>query len=312
MVSGKSSNNKLSKFGKKINFFLILLCLFLVFLGKLDLIAVRNLKAFMSDFLAPITFMFNKPVKEIVEVLEDVKSVTSLRDENIRLKSEIRRLNVWKSKTESQELELLELRELLKVIPKTNNQIITGRVLTAAGGIFANTVLINVGKKDGIKIGQPAISSFGLVGYVVNVGVNSSRILLIIDINAMIPIYLTDSNWPAVVQGQNGKLLKIRFLSSEAKPVEGEVLETSGHGGQLPSGINVGNIVKSFSGNYYVKPTVNFQRLTYVSIITNFNSKYFTKNIFNGFAPLQKPVESIGLKGINSSGSRKLESLKDQ
>ena len=311
MVSGKPSNNKTSKFGKKINFFLILLCLFLVFLGKLDLIAVRNMKAFMSDFLAPITILFNKPVKEIAAVLEDVKSATSLREENIRFKSEIRRLNVWKSKTESQELELLELRELLKVIPKKNNQIITGRVFTAAGGIFANTVLINVGEKDGIVIGQPAISSLGLVGYVINVGISSSRILLIIDINAMIPIYLTDSNWPAVTQGQNGELLKIRFLSSEAKPLEGEVLETSGHGGQLPSGINVGRIVRSFSGNYYVKPTVNFQKLTYVSIITNFNSKYSSKNNFNGFAPLQKPMPTIGLKGINSSGTRNSESLKN-
>jgi rod shape-determining protein MreC len=311
VVSGKPSNNKTSKFGKINNIFLILLCLSLVFLGKLDLIAVRNLKAFMSDFLAPITFLFNKPVKEIASVLEDVKSATSLREENIRFKSEIRRLNVWKSKTESQELELLELRELLKVIPKKNNQIITGRVFTAAGGIFANTVLINVGEKDGIVIGQPAISSLGLVGYVINVGISSSRILLIIDINAMIPIYLTDSNWPAVTQGQNGELLKIRFLSSEAKPLEGEVLETSGHGGQLPSGINVGRIVRSFSGNYYVKPTVNFQKLTYVSIITNFNSKYSSKNNFNGFAPLQKPMPTIGLKGINSSGTRNSESLKN-
>ena len=311
MVSGKPSNNKTSKFGKKNNIFLILLCLSLVFLGKLDLIAARNLKAFMSDFLAPITFLFNKPVKEIASVLEDVKSATSLREENIRFKSQIRRLNVWKSKTESQELELLELRELLKVIPKKNNQIITGRVFTAAGGIFANTVLINVGEKDGIVIGQPAISSLGLVGYVINVGISSSRILLIIDINAMIPIYLTDSNWPAVTQGQNGELLKIRFLSSEAKPLAGEVLETSGHGGQLPSGINVGRIVRSFSGNYYVKPTVNFQKLTYVSIITNFNSKYSSKNNFNGFAPLQKPMSTIGLKGINSSGTRNSESLKN-
>jgi len=311
VVSGKPSNNKTSKFGKKINFFLILLCLLLVFLGKLDLIAARNMKAFMSDFLAPIAILFNKPVKEIVAVLEDVKSATSLREENIRFKSQIRRLNVWKSKTESQELELLELRELLKVIPKKNNQIITGRVFTAAGGIFANTVLINVGEKDGIVIGQPAISSLGLVGYVINVGISSSRILLIIDINAMIPIYLTDSNWPAVTQGQNGELLKIRFLSSEAKPLEGEVLETSGHGGQLPSGINVGRIVRSLSDNYYVKPTVNFQKLTYVSIITNFNSKYSSKNNFNGFAPLQKPMPTIGLKGINSSGTRNSESLKN-
>ena len=35
------------------------------------------------------------------------------------------------------------------------------------------------------------------------------------------------------------------------------------------------------------------------------------KIYFNGFAPLQKPLPSIGFKGINSSGVRKKESLKN-
>ena len=311
MVSGKPSNKNSYRLGKNFNIILVFLCLVLVFLGKFDLIAVRNIKAFLSDFLAPISIIFNKPAKELAAVVDDVKSATYLRDENIRLKSEIRRLKVSKSKTESQELELLELREILSVIPKENHKIITGRVVTSPGGVFANTVLINVGKKEGIIIGQPAISSLGLVGYVINVGLKTSRILLIIDVNSMIPSYLTDSSWPAVAQGQNGKLLKIRFLSSEAIPVEGEVLETSGHGGRLPSGINIGNLIKNFDGEYYVKPSVNFQRLTYVSIVTNFNSKDSLSQNFNGFAPLQKPIPSDGFKGINSSGKRKLKDLKN-
>ena len=311
MVSGKPSYIKFFKVRKNFNIILILLCLTLVFLGKLDLVAVRNIKAFLSDFLAPVSYALNKPVKEIAGVFEDVKSAGSLREENIRLKSEIRRLKVHNSKTSSQELELLELRELLKVLPKRKNQIITGRAITSPGGIFANTVLINAGKDYGIEIGQPAISSLGLVGYVVNVSLKTSRILLTIDINSMIPVYLTNSNWPAVVQGQSGKLLKLKFLSSKAKPIEGEVVETSGHGGRLPSGINVGKIVKSFSGKYYVKPTVDFHRLTYISIITNKNSlPQFSKN-FQGFAPLQKPKSSFVLKGLNSSGQRVIESIED-
>ena len=310
MVPSKPSNKTL-KSGKNFNFFLVILCLLLVFLGKLDLIAIRNFKAFLSDFLAPITYALNKPVKEIAGVLEEVKSTGFLRDENIRLKSEIRRFKVLNSKAASNELELLELRELLKSIPKNKNKIVTGRALTAPGGVFANTVLINAGRKDGIKIGDPAISSLGLVGYVVNVSLNSSRILLIIDINSMIPVYLTESNWPAVVQGQNGKLLKIRFLSSEASLVEGEAIETSGHGRRLPSGINIGNVVKSFSGKYYVKPTIDFHRITYISIITNFNIKENINRGFYGFAPLQKPKPDIGFKGLNSSGSRKSEDVLD-
>ena len=308
MVSGKPSNSKSLKPRNNFNIIMILLCLFLVFLGKFDLIAIRNIKAFLSDFLAPIIFIFNKPVNEIAEVLDGVKSVSSLRDENIRMKSEVRSLKVWKSKKANLEFELLELKELLKVIPDNTFDIITGRVMTSPGGVFSNTVLINVGKKDGISVGQTAISSYGLVGYVVNVGLSTSRILLLIDINSMIPVYFTDSNWPAVVQGINGKFLKIKFLSNEANPIEGEHIQTSGHGGMLPSGISVGNLIKSYSGSYYVKPSVNFQRLTYVSIIKNFNQKQDVTKKFNGYAPLQMPKDSLGFKGINSSGTRVKES----
>ena len=145
----------------------------------------------------------------------------------------------------------------------------------------------------------------------VNVSFNSSRILLIIDINSMIPAYLTQSNWPAVIQGQNSQLLKIKFLSSEATLIEGESLETSGHGGRLPAGINIGNVVKTFSGKYYVKPSVDLNRITYISIITNFNLPQDANNSFDGFAPMQKPKTSLGLKGIDSSGSRKLENVVD-
>ena len=311
MVSGKPSNFKIFKGGKNFNFFLVFLCLILVFLGKLDLVAVRNAKSFVSDFLAPFTYFFNKPVKEISAVFEDVKSAGSLRDQNIRLKSELRRIKVLNSKVASKELELLELRELLKVLPKNKNNIVTGRAITAPGGIFANTVLINAGKDYGIKIGQPAISSLGLVGYVVNVGPKTSRILLIIDINSMIPIYLTESNWPAIVQGQNGELLKIKFLSSEARPIDGEAVETSGHGGRLPPGINIGKLFKSFSDTYFVKTSVDFHRLTYISVITNKNSISNFSNKFEGFAPLQKPKKSPVLKGIDSSGTRKKEGLED-
>ena len=64
------------------------------------------------------------------------QSLESLREENIRLKSEVRKLRVINSKTSSQELELLELRELLKVLPESKNKIVTGRAITSPGGVL--------------------------------------------------------------------------------------------------------------------------------------------------------------------------------
>ena len=265
---------------------------------------MRNIKAFLFDFWAPVTDVVNKPIKDIAIIFEDVKSTGSLRKQNLKLKNENRKLKALNIKAKNQEKELLELRELLNLLPKFKNKIVTGRAVTAPGGVFANTVLINAGRDYGIQIGQPAISSLGLVGYVVNVGLKTSRILLTIDINSMIPVYFNESNWPAVAKGNNGQLLEIKFLSSDAHLIEGETVETSGHGGRLPPGINIGKVVKGFSGEFYIKPSVDFQRMTYLSIITNKEKISGNYKTFEGFAPLQKPKPSFVFKGFDSSGRR--------
>ncbi len=282
---------------KFFNTLLVFTCLLLILVGKFDLIALRNISSFLTDFLSPISNLVSKPALELENVIKDVKSATFLRDENLKLKSENRRLKILETKLGNTESELIELKKLLNFKINRNKIIFTGRVLNISGGTFAKTMVVNGGSLDGIKRGQPVISSLGLVGSIINVGPSSSRVLLTIDINSMIPTYLTQSGWPAIAQGENGKLLKLRFLSSEAKPIIGEILETSGHGGVFPSGINVGKIVSLSNGNYYVQPLPNPQKLRFVSILSNINLGKRKKSI--GFAPLQENENKINLKGFN-------------
>ena len=114
----------------------------------------------------------------------------------------------------------------------------------------------------------------------------------------MIPIYLTQSGWPAIAQGQNSSFLRLRFLSSEAKPILGEMVETSGHGGKFPSGINVGKVISFSSGDYLIKLSANPQRLRFASII-DVNQKSTNKNKSIGLAPLQDSKKIFDLKGFN-------------
>ena len=288
---GKLYKNKL------FNSLLILTCLILIFIGKLDLIALRNLSSFLTDFLSPISNLVSKPALELENVIKDVQSATFLRSENLKLKNENRRLKIIETKLANTESELIELKKLLNFKINRNKIIFTGRVLNISGGTFAKTMVVNGGSLDGIKKGQPVISSLGLVGSIISVGPSSSRVLLTIDINSMIPSYLTQSGWPAIAQGENGKLLKLRFLSSEAKPIIGEILETSGHGGIFPSGVNVGKIVTLSNGDYYVQPLPNPQKLRFVSILSKINPEKSKNSI--GFAPLQEDQNKINLKGFN-------------
>ena len=282
---------------KFFNSLLIITCLILIFVGKLDLIALRNLSSFLTDFLSPISSLVSKPALELENVIKDVQSATFLRDENIKLKSENRRLKIIETKLANTESEIIELKKLLNFKINNNKIIFTGRVLNISGGTFAKTMVVNGGSLDGIKKGQPVISSLGLVGSVISVGPSSSRVLLTIDINSMVPSYLTQSGWPAIAQGENGKLLKLRFLSSEAKPIIGEIIETSGHGGIFPSGVNVGKIISMSNGNYFVEPLPNPQKLRFVSILSKVTFKERKKSI--GFAPLQEDQDKLNLKGFN-------------
>ena len=282
---------------KFFNSLLILTCLILILVGKLDLIALRNISSFLTDFLSPISSLVSKPAIELENVIKNVQSATFLRNENIKLKSENSRLKIIETKLANTESEIIELKKLLNFKINRNKIIFTGRVLNISGGTFAKTMVVNGGSVDGIKKGQPVISSLGLVGSVISVGPSSSRVLLTIDINSMIPSYLTQSGWPAIAQGQNGKLLKLRFLSSEAKPIIGEIIETSGHGGVFPSGINVGKIISMSNGNYYVQPLPNPQKLRFVSILSDTNLDKRKNSI--GFAPLQENQNKINLKGFN-------------
>ena len=282
---------------KFFNLLLIVTCLILIFVGKLDLIAIRNLSSFFTDFLSPISSLVSKPALELENVIKDVQSAAFLRKENIKLKNENRRLKIIETKLGNSESEIIELKKLLNFKINQNKIIFTGRVLNISGGTFAKTMVVNGGRVDGIKKGQPVISSLGLVGSVISVGPSSSRVLLTIDINSMVPSYLTQSGWPAIAQGENGKLLKLRFLSSEAKPIIGEIIETSGHGGVFPPGLNVGKIISISNGNYYVQPLPNPQKLRFVSILSSVNLKNREKSI--GFAPLQENQNKINLKGFN-------------
>ena len=113
MANNNSSKNSF-KLSKTFNIFLIFVCLILVLVGKFDLIIFRNLSSFFTDFFAPISSVFNKPAKEIENVIEDFQSATLLRKENIRLKTEIRRLKLIEIEKKDKEKEKIKKQKILQ------------------------------------------------------------------------------------------------------------------------------------------------------------------------------------------------------
>ena len=285
---------------------LILVSFSLMFLGKADLAALRNLRMGSNDFLAPIVDIVSAPIRGIETMIEGVRTVASLRAENVRLQGENDLLKRWRRRAEILESENRQLRSVTGAATVENRTPITARAVTAPGGGFAHTVLISIGSEKGIVRGNPVVTADGLVGIVIDVGRAYARVLLISDINARIPVILASSSWPGLTVGQNGQFLDLQFLPDEAKPKIGELVLTSGHGGVLPNGLPVGRVDQIKDGKIRVRPAVDFRHLNYLSVLVGGLDGIDNSNLdlADFYTPLPIDDSTRLLEGLNSSGKR--------
>jgi rod shape-determining protein MreC len=240
-------------------------------------------------------------------MIEGVRTVASLRAENVRLQGENDLLKRWRRRAEILESENRQLRSVTGAATVENRTPITARAVTAPGGGFAHTMLISIGSEKGIVRGNPVVTADGLVGIVIDVGRAYARVLLISDINARIPVILASSSWPGLTVGQNGQFLDLQFLPDEAKPKIGELVLTSGHGGVLPNGLPVGRVDQIKDGKIRVQPAVDFRHLSYLSVLVGGLDGIDNSNLdladFYTPMPIDDPTRL--LEGLNSSGKRK-------
>ncbi|MGA1444552.1 MAG: rod shape-determining protein MreC [Candidatus Puniceispirillaceae bacterium] len=286
---------------------LILLSFSLMFLGKADLSALRNIRMGSSDFLAPVIDFVSAPIRGIETMVEGVRTVASLRAENVRLQGENDLLKRWRRRAEILESENRQLRSVTGAATIENRTPITARAVTAPGGGFAHTVLIAIGSEEGIVRGNPVVTADGLVGIVIDVGRAYARVLMISDINARIPVILSSSSWPGLTVGQNGQFLDLQFLPDEAQPKIGELVLTSGHGGVLPNGLPVGRVDQIEDGTIRVRPAVDLRNLSYVSVLTGGLEGIDNSNLdlADFYTPLQIDDTTRLLEGLDSSGQRR-------
>ena len=278
----------------------------LMFLGKLDLNALRSARMGMNDFTAPFVDLVSAPVRGVETMVQGIRTVASLRAENVRLQAENTLLKRWRRRAEILESENRQLRSVAGAVTPDLRQPVTARAVTAPGGAFAHTVLVANGREQGIQRGNPVVTADGLVGLVVDVGATYARVLMISDINAQIPVILSSSSWPGVTVGNNGTFLSLRFLPEEAAPKVGELVLTSGHGGVLPAGVPVGRVDLVRDDFVRVRPAVDLRHLSYVSILVGGTEGIDLDNLAleDYYTPLPETESTRLFEGVNAAGER--------
>lgn len=153
---------------------------------------------------------------------------------------------------------------------------VTARSVSVSRGPFANNRLIDAGARKKISFGNPVITDQGLVGRIVGVSPDVSRVLMVTDVTSHVPVMVMRSDARAMMNGDgNTGFAKMDFVRGKDSIRVGDQILTSGDGGIFPRGLPVGEAVKGVDGVWRVRLYANRAPIDFVKVV-----------LFNDFSQL--------------------------
>jgi len=234
------------------------------------------------DRLRGVTTAVLRPIQDGVGVLARpfgegagaISDLFSVRSENRELRARVAVLEERRRVFDDLERENAELRALMAIADRTELDTVAARVVALAPSNFEWTITIDVGSNDGVERGMPVIDGDGLVGRVIQVTSDASRVLLAIDPSFSAAAHGARNGEVGVLDGRGGDPMVFRLLDPAAVVEVGDAVTTSSYqGGVFPAGIPIGTVSQVAEGGspltreVQVNPYVDFTRLQHVLVV---------------------------------------------
>ncbi|MBS1249342.1 MAG: Cell shape-determining protein MreC [Chloroflexi bacterium] len=206
------------------------------------------------------------------------RDVTAIRQENARLEAENASLQAQIVELQQQLGEYQILAALLDFArAHPEHKYLGATVIGRDISPFLHYVIINRGSDDGLRRGMPIVTQKGLAGRVSQTTAKSARVKLITDPTIKVNVRIQPSRSEAILTGSITGDVTLEQIPQDAKINPGNLILTSGLGGNYPPNIIVGQVTSVRSQEYAlfqsasVQPVTDFGELEIVLVITNFN-----------------------------------------
>lgn len=250
---------------------LLLLALFL--LWRVDSPRVERFRAALVDRVMPSFSWAMLPITKAAAMIEDFQSYTRIYEQNQELRRELQQMKAWREaalQLEQKNARLLDLNQV-RLDPRLTH--VTGVVLADSGSPFRQSVLLNVGARDGIRDGWATMDGIGLVGRISGVGQTTSRVILLTDSNSRIPVTVQPSGQKALLSGDNSSAPPLEFLENQDLVRPGDRVISSGDGGVFPAGLLVGQVAQGVDGRLRVRLAADYERLEFLRVLRSHESE---------------------------------------
>jgi len=136
-----------------------------------------------------------------------------------------------------------KLKELLDYAPPAEKRRgIAAPVVGRSADHWWQQVTLGRGSQVGIQVGFIVTAPGGLVGRVIGVTPNTSRVLLISDPSSQIGATISRSRYVGFLQGQSGSYAVMQFFDKVPDVRRGDAVSTSPYSQIFPSGLPVGRV----------------------------------------------------------------------
>ncbi|MGN7437973.1 MAG: rod shape-determining protein MreC [Alcanivorax sp.] len=224
----------------------------------------RNVTA---DIFAPALSTVGMPFQQVTMFLHNVTNLAQLQADKSRLEEENMRLREWYQTALLLDSENRSLRELLNLQVDSSYSHVSARILADSGNAYVKSLLVAAGADEGLIKGAAVVAGEGLVGRVVEVGEETSRIILVNDVNSRVPVVVEDSGQHAIMAGMNEQNPRLIHIPEDTTINEGARVVTSGYGGVYPQGLPVGRVVANENGGLEVVLFSDFNTLQIVRVL---------------------------------------------
>lgn len=204
---------------------------------------LRPAHAWLEPLAQPFQWASTLPMRWREWNDESLESRAVIIANNDKLETEILVYKAQLQRMAELSAENLQLKSLLNGAERVKNNVLVAELVGISPDPFHHLITINRGAADNLTEGLAVIDGEGLMGQVVEVFANHSRVLLITDSRHALPVYNLRNNVRGIIEGSGDfQRLRLRHVSPTQDIKVGDTLLSSGLGQRFPSGYPVGTV----------------------------------------------------------------------
>jgi rod shape-determining protein MreC len=204
---------------------------------------VEQIRSALGVVIYPLQLAAALPVRAGGAIVTFFRGEPGLRERYEKLAAVQPLLEARVQRLDALEAENRHLRDLLGSAALVADRALVAELLEIGQEPFTHRITILRGSRDGVYRGQPVIDAAGVMGQVSEVGLATSRAILITDPSHAIPVQVVRNGLRAIVFGTGSPdALSVRYLTGSSDIQTGDVLVSSGIGGGFPGGYPVAQI----------------------------------------------------------------------